>query len=281
MSPALRLDPAGTGIFGGKKRLKTNTLMYHFSQKTGALALALLLSLPLAAQNYIEITQKLLQAKKNGGNAQPYVEAIAQADPQDLAATINTDRERLAFWINLYNGLIQYHLAKNPDYYEDRDDFFSADILTVAGAKVSFDNLEHGVLRRGTSKYSMGYFSNPFGSDWHEPYQVDEIDWRIHFALNCGAASCPPVRIYDAASIDRQLNASTNQYLSSNVRYVEAENTVYVPALFSWFRGDFGGLDGALQILENRAYIPNTDVELEFNEYDWTLKIGPEVFYKQ
>ena len=259
---------------------KSNSKMITLRNLTG-LSLALLLSMPLAAQNYIETSQKLLRAMKNRGNAKPYVEAIAQADPDKLAATINTDRERLAFWINLYNGLIQYHLTQNPAYYDDRDEFFGADILTVAGEKVSFDNLEHGVLRRGTSKYSMGYFSNPFGSDWHEPYQVAEIDWRIHFALNCGAASCPPVRIYDEATIDAQLNASTNQYLDSQVRYEAAEETVYGPALFSWFRGDFGGTSGAKEILKNRDYIPTTEVDLEYKEYYWTLKIGPEVFYEQ
>ena len=233
------------------------------------------------AQDYIKTSQNILQAIKEGRSAQTYVEEIAKADPQQLAAQINTDRKRLAFWINLYNGLIQYKLKQDPTLYQDRDDFFSDDILTVAGEKVSFDNLEHGVLRRGTSKYSLGYFKNPFAGDWHEPYMVDEIDWRIHFALNCGAASCPPVRIYDEQTVNEQLNASTRQYLDQQVRYNKAENEVYVPKLMDWFRGDFGGLDGAAEILVELDYIPNDEVDLEFKEYDWTMKIGPKVFYQQ
>lgn len=245
----------------------------------GLLAGLALSGAQLQAQDYVEVSRNLLQAMKTGENAEAYVKQIAQAEPERLARQINTDRERLAFWINLYNGLIQYKLSKNPDYYEDRDDFFSDAILTVAGEKVSFDNLEHGVLRRGTSKFSMGYFSNPFGSDWHEAYQVDEIDWRIHFALNCGAASCPPVRIYNDETIYKQLDESTNQYLKRIVSYNEKEETVYTSKLMSWFRGDFGGTDGAREILHNRGLIPSADVGIEFKEYDWTMKIGRSVFY--
>lgn len=245
----------------------------------GLLAGIIFSGAPLQAQNYVEVSQKLLQAMKTGGNAEAYVQQIAQADPDELAQQINTDRERLAFWINLYNGLIQYKLSQNPDYYEDRDDFFGDEILTVAGEDVSFDNLEHGVLRRGTSKLSMGYFSNPFGGDWHEPYQVDEIDWRIHFALNCGAASCPPVRIYDDETVYKQLNESTDQYLASVVTYDKEEETVYTTKLMSWFRGDFGGTDGAREIMHKRGLIPSADVDIAFKEYDWTMKIGRSVFY--
>ena len=242
--------------------------------------IAFTLSFSLSAQNYLQTSQNLLRALKNGQDASPFVRIIADANPQELAAQIDTDQKRLAFWINLYNGLIQYKLKQNPGLYEDRGDFFGDNILTVAGSSVSFDNIEHGVLRRGTSKYSYGYFKNPFGGDWHKPYMVDEIDWRIHFALNCGASSCPPVRIYDEATINSQLNESTQQYLQSQVRYNADEKQVHLPKLMDWFSGDFGGEDGALEIVKNRGFITSTKVSVDYNDYDWTLKIGPGVFYQ-
>jgi hypothetical protein len=243
-------------------------------------ACAILLSTYLPAQDYMQTSKNILQTLKNGGNAKPFVQIIAQANPQKLAAQINTDRKRMAFWINLYNGLIQYKLKQNPGLYEDRDDFFSDPILTVAGTSVSFDKLEHGVLRRGTSKYSYGYFKNPFGGDWHEPFMVDEVDWRIHFALNCGASSCPPVRIYEVETVYKQLAQSTRQYLNSQVSYNKTTNSVALPKLMDWFSGDFGGKDGALDIVKRLGYIPTTDVAVDYNPYDWTLKIGPQVFYQ-
>lgn len=242
--------------------------------------LLLATSLSSSGQDYITVTQNILTALKNKQDASPYVEQIANADPKELAAQINTDEKRLAFWINLYNGLIQYKLTKNPGLFNDRSKFFSSNNLNVAGVKVSFDNLEHGVLRRGTSKLSYGYFKNPFDGDWHEAYMVDEIDWHIHFALNCGAISCPPVRIYDDETVYAQLNESTYQYLNSQVNYKKATHEVYAPKLMDWFSGDFGGNSGVLEILKKRGYIPNTNVDLEFNNYDWTLAVGPKVFYK-
>lgn len=232
------------------------------------------------AQDYLGLSQDLLRAIKEGRPAEPYVEQLAQADPKVLEKQVATQEEKLAFWINVYNGLIQYKLQKKPAYYKDRGSFFSADILTIARSQVSFDNIEHGVLRRGTSKYSYGYFKNPFGGDWHKSFMVDKIDWRIHFALNCGARSCPPVRIYQAKTIYKQLNASTRQYLNKQVEYRPTDNVVLAPKLMDWFSGDFGGEEGALAILVDLDYLPNEEVDLEFKPYDWTLHYGPPVFYK-
>jgi hypothetical protein len=249
-------------------------------KKIATIGIMALLTLSLPAQNFIETSQSLLKAMKanNTNEAKKYVDIIAKGDPAKFKSQVTTQQQKLAFWINTYNGLIQYKLTLNPDLYNDRGDFFSDDILVVLGKSTSFDQIEHGILRRGTSKYSKGYFKNPFRDDWYKQYQVEKIDWRIHFALNCGAASCPPVRIYDNATIYKQLNASSIAYLDSQVKYNKSENEVYAPKLMDWFSGDFGGSDQVLKILKTNKYIPSTDVDLEFNDYDWTMKLG--TFYK-
>lgn len=38
------------------------------------------------------------------------------------------------------------------------------------------------------------------------------MDPRIHFALNCGAASCPPIRIYTPESLDFGLAAAASAF---------------------------------------------------------------------
>lgn len=250
-------------------------------KKIALLLMCSMLSLTLPAQNYIEISQNLLRAMKNKNmnEAKKYVDKIANGDPAQFKQQIKTQQEKLAFWINTYNGLIQYKLTQNPELFDDRGDFFSDDILTILGKETSFDQLEHGILRRGTSKFSKGYFKNPFRDDWYKQYQVEKIDWRIHFALNCGASSCPPVRIYDDETIYKQLNASALAYLDSQVKYDKEENEVYAPKLMDWFSGDFGGSEKVKKILKTNDYIPSTDVDLEFNDYDWTLKLG--TFYNE
>ena len=59
----------------------------------------------------------------------------------------------------------------------------------------------------------MGYIKNPFLSDELENLQVAESDYRIHFALNCGAKSCPAIRIYSAKDLDRELELNTKAFL--------------------------------------------------------------------
>lgn len=233
-----------------------------------------------AQEDYVALSKSFLQAIKDKKDASAYVKKFAAIDAQKFIKSVDTDKEKLAFWMNYYNGMIQYLLSKNPDLYKDRGDFFTEKRFTFAGTKVSFDMLEHGVLRRGVSKYSKGYFENPFGSDWHEPFEVNEIDWRIHFALNCGAKDCPPIRIYDAESVYVQLNSSARQYMEAKVQYKKAEDEVYVPALMNWFSGDFGGSDGVLDILHEYKQVPkDKSPDLEYLDYDWTLALG--TFYKE
>ena len=250
-------------------------------KKIAFTVLSLALSIGLSAQDYIEVSQNLLKAMKNKNTteAKKYVDIIANGDPAQFKEQINTQEEKLAFWVNTYNGLIQYKLTLNPGLYEDRGDFFSDDNIKILGHETSFDQLEHGILRRGTSKYSKGYFKNPFRDTWYEQYQVDKIDWRIHFALNCGASSCPPIRIYDDKTIYKQLNASALAYLNSQVKYDKEENTVYAPKLMDWFIGDFGGSDQEKKILKTNGYIPTTDVDIDYNDYNWTMKLG--TFYSE
>lgn len=49
---------------------------------------------------------------------------------------------------------------------------------------------------------------------------------------------------------------------------------MYVPALMSWFRADFGGKEGVIEILKNYKLIPsNEDPKVEFLDYNWELDL--------
>jgi hypothetical protein len=103
------------------------------------------------------------------------------------------------------------------------------------------DDIEHGILRRSKVKWSFGYFNKLFPSAFEKKHRVDTLDYRIHFSLNCGAISCPPIAFYKPEQLDKQLEVATKVYLSGEAAYNEADNTVALPALMGWFRGDFGG----------------------------------------
>jgi hypothetical protein len=76
------------------------------------------------------------------------------------------------------------------------------------------------------------------------------LDPRIHFALNCGAVACPPIRIYrdrDPAAVDRKLAAAA-------VAFVEAttsirDRTIETSAILRWYARDFGGPVGIRRFL--------------------------------
>ena len=150
---------------------------------------ALVFSLNAFSQQYVKLSQDLLQAMKDDelDRAAKLVNQVEAIDPQALARELDTQEEILAFWINIYNGLAQYKLSRKPRLFRSHNSFFSEEIFVVARKRMSLDDIEHGILRRGTSKYSRGYFKNLFRDDWFEKYQAKTIDWRIHFAINCGA----------------------------------------------------------------------------------------------
>lgn len=50
------------------------------------------------------------------------------------------------------------------------------------------------------------------------PYQVvDPVDPRIHFALVCGAKSCPPIKLYSADNLDEGLGGAAEAFCSGEV----------------------------------------------------------------
>jgi hypothetical protein len=104
---------------------------------------------------------------------------------------------------------------------------------------------------------------------------VRDRDWRIHFALNCGAAACPPIAAYDADRIDAQLDLAAESYLEQEVEHDPATDVVRVPRLMLWFVGDFGGRSGIREILHRYDCVPEEACpRVRFRSYDWTLETG-------
>lgn len=225
--------------------------------------------------DYIEISKKLVEsAKSKDGRASEYLEIIAKADETVLLEQLKTDDEKKAFLINIYNGFTNTSLRKNPEQYKDRNAFFKSEQFVIAGNKVSLDVIEHDFLRRSSIKLSLGKLHKLFPSKLERKFRVDHVDYRIHFALNCGAKSCPPVGAYDAKNINQQLDSATNKYLKANTTFNKNEKSLEVPALMSWFRGDFGNKKGVIKICKKFNIIPEiAKPSLGYKTYDWTLDI--------
>lgn len=223
--------------------------------------------------NYIKISQELLERIKNNEPVNSKIKLLENSTLEGITNQLKTDEQKLAFWINMYNAYIQISLKNNPEEYtdENRSAFFKKERVNIAGEKISFDDIEHGIIRSSMSKISMGYVKKMFRPEWERKLRVENIDWRIHFALNCGAKSCPPVAIYDAQNLNKQLDYMAKTYLKEQTTYNPQTKTAETVVLFSWFRGDFGGLGEAKNILKDYDITPEVPENLEFNTYDWTM----------
>ncbi len=224
---------------------------------------------------YLQLSMQLMELAKKGETADSIVQQLAIVSPEKLSAELHTDERKKAFWINIYNAYIQVFLRKNPELYEKRGQFFSAKRMSIAGKKLSFDDVEHGIIRGSRAKYTLGLTKKIFVSSYERRFRVQKRDGRIHFALNCGAKSCPPVAIYDAARIDKQLDKGAKMFLEKTSTYDEKNNSVAVTSLFSWFRGDFGWKRGIRKnYLQKYGIIPkDSRPRLQFTTYDWTIDL--------
>ena len=226
----------------------------------------------------VACVQVLLDATRTDGDVETHLAALAAYDDAALVPLREDRRTALAFWLNLYNAGTQLLLDRRPELYESSlrtVRFFRAEAVTVAGEPLSLNDVEHGILRVSQSMLGLGYLPRLRPSAFERRYRLGTVDPRIHFALNCGAASCPAIRHYEPDRVDEQLDLATRSYLDSTVDYDPDAAVVTVPRLFLWYRGDFGGGSGVREFLAAYDSIPEgADPRLRHRSWDWTRAPG-------
>jgi hypothetical protein len=226
------------------------------------------------------LSVELLKRVRRGEPIDDLENRLMTYEPGDLAAGLDASA-RLAFWCNVYNAYSQVLVERRRELYQkSRRRFFGLEAIPVAGRELSLNQIEHRLLRRSQFVWSLGYLANPVPGEFERSLRVEERDPRIHFALNCGAKSCPPIAAYTPEGIDEELDIATESYLSEEVRYEPAggllgRGVVYVPRLMLWYRGDFGGKSGILSMLRRFDLLPEgVRPRLKHREYDWSLASG-------
>lgn len=230
-----------------------------------------------ATEHPTDVSEEFLLAVRREGPTDEFEETLAGCDSAWIAERLDSDGDRLAFWVNLYNAGTQQLLETHGDRYDERRTFFSLPAVTVAGRGLSLDDIEHHILRRSYSKYTFGYVRNPFRGSFASRHELDERDPRIHFALNCGAESCPPIAAYTRDGIDGQLDWATEGYLEATVQYDPDADRVRVPRVMLWFRGDFRVAGGVREFLRQYDQIP-ADASPSVRSRDWNWSLAPGKF---
>ena len=185
--------------------------------------------------------------------------------------------EATAFWVNLYNGLVAWKKFINPEGVhtaKGRETFFSKEAVALKVGEWSLDDIEHGVLRanapRGLQKRPQIPVADP-----RSRFVLKKVDPRIHGALNCGAASCPPIAFYDPEQLEDQLNIAISNLILESVYDPEA-GELKISKIFDWYREDFENpplLEWWDRFYKNDSYRKarkeGKDIKINYLDYKW------------
>lgn len=214
-----------------------------------------------------QLSEQLLLSTKLNQPAPQALEQLARMPLTELKRALPDDAHKLACWINLYNA---FFLILRKEKQLEAPAIFTKRAIEIAGLWLSLDDIEHIILRKNRLKWALGYLPNPFSRRVLRTLMVSKRDYRIHFALNCGAKSCPPIAFYTPDKIEQQLELATQSFLESETIVSEAQHAVATSRLLWWYRGDFGGQTGIRRIMEARLALKSTHYQLSFSAYDWT-----------
>ncbi len=212
-----------------------------------------------------------------------YLAEVGIVQPDNLA----TFEERFAFWINAYNAsVIRGVLAEyRAGYSVSADNFaFFQNPRTTAGGEVwSLDQIEHGIIR-GDEMHDA-YLGSDDAAQMrmqalHEAlWGDDDVDARLHVALNCAALSCPNLPsiapyVYRPDTLESQLDAAARAFADNDAK---GAGPAGISRLFDWFAADwdpgFGGADGFIE-MHRTGGLNGVDTG-QFLEYDWSLNEPP------
>lgn len=200
---------------------------------------------PAALSRQILAEARRVEAPEECGRLAELARRLRGVDP----AAIGGDAARLAFWINLYNALLLHRLCLRPVRGSVlwRPRLFSTSAYEVGGEPYSLDLIEHGVLRR--NRRPPYRLRRPLReSDPRREAAPSRVDPRVHFALNCGACSCPPIHVYEPGAIEEQLELATRAYLRAETEVDSERGRVTLPRLMRLYRADFGDRAARLEL---------------------------------
>ena len=186
-----------------------------------------------------------------------YLKVLEKTDTKTLSRN-----EQFAFYVNAYNAwTIKLILSGYPGIKSIKDlgSLFKSPwkkkICRIDGEIIALDDIEHNILRPR--------FKDP----------------RVHFAINCAAKSCPPVRSepYRGRKLDQQLDEMTRAFINDLESNRLEGHTLYVSSIFKWFAEDFNKdivgffLKHTKGDLKEQLEANKEKIKVKYLDYDWSL----------
>ncbi|XP_022765159.1 LOW QUALITY PROTEIN: uncharacterized protein LOC111310201 [Durio zibethinus] len=190
-------------------------------------------------KNFIQITRRSLDVSRFS----ECLEAIGKLRVlmhklSNIDVTFLTYKQKLAFWINIYNACIMHAFLEHglPSTQEKLLALMNKAALNVGGIVLNALAIEHFILRHPCeSKYGPMdekemLLRHAYGLGYPEP--------NVTFALCRGSWSSPALRIYTADEVVDELGRARVEYLEASVGVTD-KRKILVPKLLQWHMRDF------------------------------------------
>ena len=162
--------------------------------------------------------------------------------------------KEMAYWINLYNAFtINTILDKYP----------VSSIMDIEGGKV----WDRKTINIGGEKLTL--------NDIEKTKLLKRFkDGRVHFAVNCAAASCPPLlnKAWTEDNVQRYLSKQAKAFINNTTENQLSAKSIQISQIFNWYADDFGGKDKIVAYFQKYSDVEIKDkAKVSFNEYKWDL----------
>ncbi len=167
-----------------------------------------------------------------------------------------SEPEKLAYWINTYNVntvwliLEHYPLKSIMDIKEGEKTAWDIKFIEIKGQTYSLNDIENNILRKR----------------FREP--------RIHFAVNCGAYSCPKLynKAFVASDLNERLNILAKEFINNKNKNILKQNKIRISRIFEWYGDDFNKEGSLIDFLNKYSDVKiSADARVDYLEYDWRL----------
>lgn len=188
--------------------------------------------------------------KANKTKLAQYLEVLKNNPPESSWSK----NKEMAYWINLYNALTIHSIVEKYPVNS---------IMDLEGGKV-WDKKKIEI--KGESLTLNMIEKDKLLKKFKEP--------RVHFAVNCAAASCPPLlnKAWEEDNVQRYFEQQAKAFINNKKYNVLSAKSVEVSQIFNWYASDFGGADKIVAYIQKYSDTTiNSSAKVTFKEYDWNL----------
>ena len=176
---------------------------------------------------------------------------------------LQTHKEKLAFWINVYNVFAVKIVTENYPLKSIKDigglfkPVWKHNAGVVGRREYTLDEIEHKILRK------MG-----------EP--------RVHVAIVCASISCPDLAkdAFRPETLNEQLDAQMRGFLANPGKGMRVDadgKKVFLSSIFDWFKEDFESRGGVFKFIQHyvapkdKQALKNISRRIFYMEYNWRV----------